>query len=497
MKRNLKKVFTIVLAMCMFSTTVFASELKDNNSTKAAKTPDKNQVISTNGFTISGEDLEKLGQGMLKYLMEYFGEEKEEAPQPVAGNTSDELEGYALEQVVILSRHNLRAPLSSNGSVPQELTPHEWIKWSAGSSELTVKGGIQETNMGQYFRKWFDKEGLFPENSIPEPGEVRFCARDKQRCRATAKYFASGLFPLADIDIEHPGDADNTPDFMKPVLHFYSDEYAEDATEQVANMNGDGGFEGLSKQLRDDIALVMDVVDMEDSEAYKSGKYGDLMKDGSGYQMAPGEEPDMTGAIKTTSQVVDALVLQYYEEPDKLKAAFGHDLTQEDWERIGSFITTYLNTKHGAQLVSVNITNPLIEELESELKNENRKLTFFCAHDCTVLGTLSALGVEPYELPGSIETMTPIGVKLMFEKLRDEDDMVWYRVSLLYRNTDQIRNSEILTLDNPPMRYNLSFKGVETNEDGLISEDDLFLLFENTIKLYYELEEEYALDIAA
>ena len=290
MKRNLKKVFTIVLAMCMFSTTVFASELKDNNSTKAAKTPDKNQVISTNGFTISGEDLEKLGQGMLKYLMEYFGEEKEEAPQPVAGNTSDELEGYALEQVVILSRHNLRAPLSSNGSVPQELTPHEWIKWSAGSSELTVKGGIQETNMGQYFRKWFDKEGLFPENSIPEPGEVRFCARDKQRCRATAKYFASGLFPLADIDIEHPGDADNTPDFMKPVLHFYSDEYAEDATEQVANMNGDGGFEGLSKQLRDDIALVMDVVDMEDSEAYKSGKYGDLMKDSSGFQMAPFQE---------------------------------------------------------------------------------------------------------------------------------------------------------------------------------------------------------------
>ncbi|MBR2276063.1 MAG: hypothetical protein IJ873_08405 [Lachnospiraceae bacterium] len=26
---------------------------------------------------------------------------------------------YTLEQVVVLSRHNLRAPLSSNGSVPQ------------------------------------------------------------------------------------------------------------------------------------------------------------------------------------------------------------------------------------------------------------------------------------------------------------------------------------------------------------------------------------------
>ena len=47
-------------------------------------------------------------------------------------------DGYTLEQVVILSRHNLRAPLSSNGSVPSELTPHSWINWTAKSSELTM-----------------------------------------------------------------------------------------------------------------------------------------------------------------------------------------------------------------------------------------------------------------------------------------------------------------------------------------------------------------------
>ena len=40
-------------------------------------------------------------------------------------------DNYTLEQVVILSRHNLRAPLSSNGSVPQELTPHSWTPWTA------------------------------------------------------------------------------------------------------------------------------------------------------------------------------------------------------------------------------------------------------------------------------------------------------------------------------------------------------------------------------
>ncbi|MER2235212.1 MAG: histidine-type phosphatase, partial [Candidatus Limivicinus sp.] len=404
---------------------------------------------------------------------------------------ADAADGYTLEQVVILSRHNLRAPLSSNGSVPEELTPHSWINWTANSSELTMKGGVEETGMGEYFRKWLDQEGLIPENSIPEENEVRFCARDKQRCRATARYFAAGLFPLADIEVEHPGDAHNTQDFMKPVVHFYSDAYAADAAAEVAAMGGDAGFAGLDDEMRDAIRLVMDTVDMQDSEVYQSGKYGDLLTDSSGYKTEADKEPDITGPIKIANQVADALLLQYYEEPDAVRAAFGHELTEEDWAAIGGFMSDSLVMRHGARLPAINITHPLLQELESELKNETRKLTFFCAHDVTVIGTLSALGVEPYSLPGSIETKTPIGVKLMFERWRDADGQAWYRVSLVYRSTDQIRSGELLTLDNPPMKYDLRFEGVETNADGLIAESDLFALFDQVSDTYEELKAKY------
>ena len=417
--------------------------------------------------------------------------------ETAADNTAAAEDSYTLEQVVILSRHNLRAPLSSNGSVPSELTPHEWIQWSAGSSELTLKGGIEETSMGQYFRKWLDQEGLIPENSIPEAGEVRFNARDKQRCRATARYFAAGLFPLADIEVEYPGDSKGTEDFMKPVLHFYSDAYAEDATAQVAALGGDAGFDGLAEQTRDAIKLIMDVVDMQDSEAYQSGKYGDLLTDGSGYEMEADKEPNLTGAIQTAYQVCDALLLQYYEAPDAEEAAFGHALAKDDWAAIGQFMTTCLEMKHGAPLVAANITNPLLRELEAELKNEQRKFSFFCAHDCTVLGTISALGAKLDALPDSIEAKAPIGVKLMFERLRDQKGQAWYRVSMVYRSTDQIRSAEMLTLDNPPMKYVLSFEGVETNGDGLIAEADLFSLFDRSVSILEELEEAYALENAA
>ena len=436
--------------------------------------------------TIYGEDVVKTGE--FHWLSDY-------ADKPDEASVSSE---YTLEQVVVLSRHNLRAPLSSNGSVPSELTPHQWIEWSAGSSELTLKGGMEETSMGQYFRKWLDQEGLIPENYVPKEGEVRFSARDKQRCRATARYFAAGMLPLADIEVEHPGDAKGAEDFMEPVLHFYSDDYAADATAQVAAMGGDTGFDGLAQQNRDVIKLIMDTVDMQDSEIYQSGKYGDLLADSFGYSMKGADtEPDIEGAVKPAYQVADALLLQYYEEPDAVKAAFGHELKDEDWAEIGAFMTTCLKMKHGAPLVAANITNPLLRELKTELENENRKFTFFCAHDCTVLGTLSALGAEPYTLPESIETMTPIGVKLMFERWRDGEGQAWYRVYLLYRSTEQIRSGEMLTLDNPPLTYDLRFEGVETNADGLISEADLFGLFDRSIDVLNELENTYALENAA
>ena len=245
------------------------------------------------------------------------------------------------------------------------------------------------------------------------------------------------------------------------------------------------------------------VTALSDAEVEYVDKPGHLwhmrypLTDGSGYTMEADKEPDITGAIKTAYQVADALLLQYYEAPDAVTAAFGHELTEDDWAAIGRFMTTCLEMKHGAPLVAENITNPLLQELEAEMKNDQRKFSFFCAHDCTVLGTLSALGAKLDALPDSIETKTPIGVKLMFERLRDKEGQAWYRVSMVYRSTEQIRSAEMLTPDNPPMKYVLSFEGVETNEDGLIAEADLFSLFDRSIAALDELEAEYSLADAA
>ena len=175
-------------------------------------------------------------------------------------------DGYQLEQVVILSRHNIRSPLSGSGSVLGTITPHEWYAWSSNPSELSLRGGVLETEMGQYFRKWLEAEGLFPENYHPTDGAVRVYANAKQRTIATAQYFVSGLLPTANMEIETHVEYDTMDPVFTPQLTFVSPRYNVDAEAQIFELYGDA-IKGLS----DNYALIADVIDMEQSEAYKDG----------------------------------------------------------------------------------------------------------------------------------------------------------------------------------------------------------------------------------
>ena len=140
-------------------------------------------------------------------------------------------EGYTLKQAVVLSRHNIRSPLTGGDSLLDAITPHEWFTWSSNTSELSRRGGILETEMGEYFRKWLESEGLFPENYHPEFPKVRIYANSMQRTIATAQYFTAGLLPTANMPIEYHMDFNTMDPVFTPQLTFISEtykEYAED-----------------------------------------------------------------------------------------------------------------------------------------------------------------------------------------------------------------------------------------------------------------------------
>ena len=222
-----------------------------------------------------------------------------------ASNGAMTHEGYTLEQVIVLSRHNIRSPLSGSGSVLGSITPHEWFEWTSGSSELSLRGGVLETEMGQYFRKWLESEGLITENYHPTNNEVRIYANSKQRTIATAQYFTAGMLPTANMNIEYHVEFDKMDPIFNPQLTFSNQDYASDAEAQIKEMFSDK-IAGLS----DNYDLLSKVLDIEKSEGYKKGEISAFDVNDSVFSLEEGAEPAISGSLKTASSASDALVLQ-------------------------------------------------------------------------------------------------------------------------------------------------------------------------------------------
>jgi len=399
--------------------------------------------------------------------------------------------GLTLDKVVILSRHNIRSPLTGEGSMVDEITPHEWFAWTSNTGELSLRGAMLETTMGQYFRLWLEKEGLFPENYIPQDGAVRFYANGLQRTQATAHYFSTGLLPVAVVPVERHVEYDGKDPVFLPLINFMNEAYEADVLEEISERGGEGGLNGYKASMDDSLRLIAEVTDMEESEVYQSGKYGNFFEDDTTVTFEVGKETKVTGPINSATSIADALVLQYYEEADEQKAAFGHELTIDDWKTIGKVLGVNEKIRFEAPLLAVNLAHPMLEELYWEMNAQGRKFSFLCGHDSTIASVLSALGVDPYTLPGAIEPSTPIGVKLVFSRWLDEKGGAFYAVNLVYQSTDQLRQVEPLSLTVPPMIVPISFAETPSDEAGLIAEEDLLELFEEKIGAYDTIVEQY------
>lgn len=390
---------------------------------------------------------------------------------------------YDLEEMVVLSRHSIRAPLSGNGSALGNLTSHQWTNWSAAPSELTSRGGALETIMGQYFRKYLADQGLFPENYVPTTDDVNIYANSMQRTIATAQYFTSGFMPMANLTVNHRFSPSKMDPVFFPRLTKVNPEFTAQAMKEIAAMGGKNGIRGINEALKDNYTLIADVLDLQHSPAAKDG-----MKAFDNYDteiiLEVGEEPRMKGSLKDANSASDAFILQYYEEPDSIKAGFGKNLTRDQWTQIAKIKDVYGDVLFAAPIVAVNVANPLLRYMYDELNAEGRKFTYLVGHDSNIASVTAALGVEEYELPNAIEKKTPIGSKLVMEKWKAKDGKEYVSINLVYQTPDQLRNISLLDLDNPPMVFPLRLKGLTPNEDGLYLLEDINKRFAECFEAY-------------
>lgn len=384
-------------------------------------------------------------------------------------------DNYRLEKVLIMSRHNIRSPYPERA---QKLTPHKFFKWTSNPRELSLRGGVVETELGQYFRKYLVDEDFMTENYLPATGEFRFLANSYQRTVATAQYFSSGMLPVANVEVERRFKIGEWDPVFDMRIKFMNEKLQKAIEKDLTDYCG-GNIGVLNEDLSQNLALLEKVLDFKDSQY--SNKVNFRANDVK-VIFEENKELKLRGSFSEAVPAADALVLQYYEEPSDKKASFGHKLSDKQWKQIAD-ILNFNNGVVGTPTLSIITAHPLLECMHSELTND-RRFTFLCGHDTNIVGLLGALRVEEYTLPDAIETHTPIGVKFVIEKWRGLDGETYATLNLVYATPAQIRNLEPLTLDNPPKIYPLRLKGLQTNADGLYLFSDVEKRFAEAIQEY-------------
>ena len=390
---------------------------------------------------------------------------------------------YTLKEVVVMSRHNIRSPLSSGGAAYQRVTPHQWFKWSSPSSQLSLRGGVLETEMGQFFRQWVVSQGLLPDNYRPEGDEVLFYANSRQRTFATAKYFSAGFLPFANVEITHKLAEDKMDPVFTPQFTKMNDTYRQQVIDEIQAKNG--GPQAWMEAQKPTLALMETILDMAHSPAAQNDTTH-FWFDDTQIKIEKGDEPRMTGGYTLANSVADAMVLQCYESEST--TAFGHELTADQWRAICGVKEVYdglLFTTHAA---AVNLANPLVSRIREELNRSDRKFMFLCGHDSNLASIGAALRFNYPETENAFELHTPIGSKLVFEKWNDgSEDYV--AINLVYQAVSQLQGRTLLTPAVPPMVKPVTVEGLTPNSDGLYLLSDIDDRFAQAIAEYDAIDD--------
>lgn len=388
-----------------------------------------------------------------------------------------------LEKITILSRHSVRAPLEQYLQDLDQLVPegYSWNRWSVEGSHLTLRGAALETLFGEYFRLWLAKEDFTLASS-----DIYFGASSKQRTIATARSFAAGMLPLMDVPIDYKVKEDGSIGYADPDYLPLLNDHSCAVFDTVAFKNE--AYRELGELAAPSYKFLEKILNYKRSPLARSRQdahFNDAVGVRLDFRGANGKllEPTMLGDLNLANRACDALILQYYEGGPKVKA-FNNRLSFDGWKQFAEIKNCYDDILFTAPIIAVNVSHCMLQRLLTEAQDGGHKFVFFCAHDTTILSALSALQVEDYSLPGTIESKTPIGFKFLIEQWSDDSGERYVRARLVYQSTAQIRNMETLDLENPPMSYELSFAGMEKTPGGFYRYDDFLRHLEASVNAF-------------
>ncbi|XP_039752012.1 IQ and AAA domain-containing protein 1-like [Pararge aegeria] len=381
---------------------------------------------------------------------------------------SSAMSSLKLEQVVILSRHNVRTPTSKNLG---RMTPQFWPHWKEKPGFLTKKGFLLEGYMGKYFYTWLNKEGLLPAK-CPSEKDFYIYANTMQRTMYSAQAFVRECFPRCNITINH-ADTDKPDPIFTPMIHNSTDIFKEIAFKEMKYI-----FNHLN--LNNSYNVMEDILEFNESDFCKIDKDCYLAADITEFNITADKKPEVTGPLKISNEAIDAFLMAYYNGFPFKDVAWGK-LNDTNWHSILDITAGYHNVTFCTKHIARDIAQPMIKYLTNIFFNSNTRVILLMGHDANINVLLSAMSFKPYELDYNFIS-TPVGGKIVFQKWLDEKANEYLlKIEYVYQSNEQLREAAVLSYDNPPQFKLLELEHCGTDYRGFCRWND-FINFLSDLK---------------
>src|ERR1035437_6363136 len=377
--------------------------------------------------------------------------------------------GEELKFVVIVTRHGVRPPLTSNDQIdPYSAEP--WPKWDVPPGYLTAHGRALMKLFGAYDRAQFARAGLFSPSGCADAEHVYFWADTDERTIETGHALVEGMLPGCTVEV-HSAPAGTRDPLFNPLAAGVGHADPDLAEAAVSGRVG-GHLEALPAAYRPALETMQQVL-----TAGKTVKQS-LLELPVSLGPARSGLADMRGPLTTAASLAEDFLLEYTNGMEGNDLGWGL-LTESSLRQMMTINTAYADlmwrTPQIGRTLASNLLSHVVKAMEQAATGKavpgaigrpGDRLLVIVGHDANLSNIQGTLNLS-WLLPGDLPNDTPPGGALVFELWRqpaggDYSVRTYYTAQTL----DEMRQALPLTLDSPPAKATVFVPACSTAKAG-------------------------------
>ena len=363
-----------------------------------------------------------------------------------------------LQFVVMLSRHGVRSPLTSQAEL-DKFSAAPWPKWDVPPGIQTAHGNELIRIFGAWDRTHWSGEGLFAHSGCADASRVTIVADVDQRTRETGKALAEGIFPGCGIEVKSQPDGTVDPLFHALNSGLFHPDTALAAAAVEGRIGGDpkNPLETYHPQLAALDRVLTGCGKLPPNPTRTSiFDIPTTLAPGSGGSMISARSP-----LATASTFAENLLLEYTQGMSDADTGWGC-LDGATLRYLMQLDTAAWDYSARTPLIARTNASNLLDHIEKTLEQgasgkpvagaigkPDDKLVILVGHDSNIAPVAGALRID-WVLDGRVDD-TPPGGQLLFELWRPRDGGApFVRVEYTAQTLEQMRQAQPLTPANPP-----------------------------------------------